>query len=509
MASGFALGGFASAFQQGMRDNSMAEYRTEELRLQQQGQQNQQQRDQYARIDKLRAETWSVISETVTHAQNAGQEPLKIAQVVQGPLQMLKRLAKSSGIPDADGLYDAQLATLLARPSPFDVMNGRTGAPARSAAAPGTGGGNARGAIMPPPVGTSNDLYEARPQSPGNSSPASSARGQAAAPQPAVDDVDRLTRAMAIADDPGLRQAFAVRLQDALRRRGDDTEVKTLKDENGNEHMLFVSPKNRTVTDTNGNPYVTPSAGGDDSDTHRIATAIKEGRQPPVTSGLYKNAKGVRADLERQGVNLSELQLEWDSAKKQIASLNGPQMVRYAGLTKSVDATINEVRDLSKQMDLSGVPLANKVAITAYIQTAGNTQTGQLAARYIAAVNTLKEEFTSLAQGGYAPTEAAWALSNQQINQNFGVKELDASLTEIQRLIRYRLQGIPNFQQLGPGSTNRYVPGSVARHKAKRLHPGNPGHPGRSSGALRNNAHAQHRRRWPRHCFRRFRENAD
>ena len=42
-------------------------------------------------------------------------------------------------------------------------------------------------------------------------------------------------------------------------------------------------------------------------------------------------------------------------------------------------------------------------------------------------MNTLKEEFANLAQGGYAPTEAAWGLANSQINANYGVDQLKSS----------------------------------------------------------------------------------
>jgi len=37
------------------------------------------------------------------------------------------------------------------------------------------------------------------------------------------------------------------------------------------------------------------------------------------------------------------------------------------------------------------------------------------------------------------------------------VKQLGASLDEIQRLIRYRVQAIPGLSQLGPGAENRYT----------------------------------------------------
>jgi hypothetical protein len=80
-----------------------------------------------------------------------------------------------------------------------------------------------------------------------------------------------------------------------------------------------------------------------------------------------------------------------------------------------------------------------------------------LATKYVTAVGTLKEEFANLANGGYAPTEAAWRLAERQVNENYGVKQLGSSLDEIQRLIRYRFHAMPNMDTLGPGAGNRYL----------------------------------------------------
>lgn len=213
-----------------------------------------------------------------------------------------------------------------------------------------------------------------------------------------------------------------------------------------------------------GASLVTPQGqeifGGGNEDAKAIADSIKSGKQPPDTAGLSRTvAPRVRAMLANDGFDLTQAKLQYDAAHKQILSLNGPQMVRYVGLATSVDNTIDEVKQLAAQMDNIGIPIANYAKAVAYTQAAGNTPQGQLVAKYVAAVNTLKEEFANLAQGGYAPTEAAWGLANQQINGNFGVKQLGASLDEVQRLIRYRIQGIPNINTLGPGAGNRYVPG--------------------------------------------------
>lgn len=192
-----------------------------------------------------------------------------------------------------------------------------------------------------------------------------------------------------------------------------------------------------------------------------LADGIASGQQPPVVgqgqgTGAKINA-AVKSELQRRGFDLTKANLEYEAAHKQVLSLNGPQMVRYKGLTDSVINTINDVNDLSSQLGNSGITGLNAAKLAALTNTAGNTPQGQLATKYLTAVNTLKEEFANLAQGGYAPTEAAWDLANKQINANFGVDQLQSSLKEIQRLLNYRLQAIPNMGSLGPGVANRYV----------------------------------------------------
>lgn len=191
-----------------------------------------------------------------------------------------------------------------------------------------------------------------------------------------------------------------------------------------------------------------------------IAEGIKRGDQPPTTTGLYGMAPIVRDQLAKDGFNLVKAQLEYQAAQKQVNSLNGPQQVRFVGLANSVVNTIDEVLDLSKKMELSGVPALNAIELAGYIQTQGNSANGQLATDYMTAVGTLKEEFANLANGGYAPTEPAWKLADQQINANYGVKQLPSSLSEVQRLIKYRLNAMPGMNTIGPGAANPYVPGS-------------------------------------------------
>lgn len=220
-----------------------------------------------------------------------------------------------------------------------------------------------------------------------------------------------------------------------------------------------VLPYGGELVNPNTGEPVNPIASGGSlrEQANTIAEGIKNGSQPPDLKSMYRTAPAIRAKLQEGGFDLAKAQLQWAQAQKQIQSLNGPQMTRFVGLAGSVDRTIDEVNDLASQMKLGGIPLLNKGELAAYIQTQGNSPNGQLATRYVTAINTLKEEFANLANGGYAPTEPAWKLANQQIEANYGDKQLAASLTEVQRLIRYRLQAIPNINTLGPGSANQYT----------------------------------------------------
>ena len=190
-----------------------------------------------------------------------------------------------------------------------------------------------------------------------------------------------------------------------------------------------------------------------------IIKGVDNGDLPPVVSGnvSYKDRTAFASGVEANGINLAQKQLQWKQAEKQIQSLNGPQMTRYVGLNTSVQNTIGEVLALSQKMKLSGIPALNSAELAGYINTEGNSPNGQLATAYQTSVGVLKEEFANLANGGYAPTDPAWKLADQQINGNYGWQQLPASLGEVKKLINIRLHAIPGMDTLGPGATNQYT----------------------------------------------------
>lgn len=179
--------------------------------------------------------------------------------------------------------------------------------------------------------------------------------------------------------------------------------------------------------------------------------------------GNYNNilaeANSISKKQTGKPYNAARAQTEFSGAQRFMSSLNGQQQQRFQALAITVVNTIDEVKMLSAELNNSGVPILNRIKLAAYAQTQGETPNGQLAARYIGAVNTLKEEFANLANGGYAPTEAAWKLANEQINSNFGVKQMESSLTEIQRLINFRLQAFDRLTPYGVSPDNPVLGG--------------------------------------------------
>lgn len=178
-------------------------------------------------------------------------------------------------------------------------------------------------------------------------------------------------------------------------------------------------------------------------------------------------AKANKKSIEQTGhpLNFVKLQLDYDAAKRFVGSMNSSQQIKFRGLAESVVNTIDEVRRLGDELRQGSVQRWNAAKRGTLQQLFGNTPMSEQAAQYVAAVNTLKEEFANLANGGAAPTEAAWSLANGQINGDYGAKDLNASLTEVQRLINYRMSAINDQTPFRVGDENKVTPLDTAKQK--------------------------------------------
>ncbi len=185
----------------------------------------------------------------------------------------------------------------------------------------------------------------------------------------------------------------------------------------------------------------------------RIAERIVAGKDPPVTTGMYRLSGPVRAELSKHpDFDLAKAQLEWEKAKKMTSNLAGPQQVRFQQLGEAVVNTMDQAMQQAKELQLSGITPLNRAKLDALVKLRGNSEIGQKASKYIQTMAFLKGEVANLENGGYAPTESSWTQANKVINEDYGVEQTLAVIPNAQRLIRYRLnaqQQIPQGMQQG------------------------------------------------------------
>jgi|SRR5580693_401433 hypothetical protein len=187
-----------------------------------------------------------------------------------------------------------------------------------------------------------------------------------------------------------------------------------------------------------------------------IGDAIIDYKQPPTMQGLYRQGPAVRAYLAQKGFNQAKAIQDWNAQTKLTQTMNGPQQVRFRQLANSVQPFLDDVKDLAVQMDQSGLNALNDLELKAKSEVEGNTPEGQLATRYLTAINGIRGELAQLENGGYAPTDPAWKTAYEQVNAARGVKAQLAAIDEMHKIIGYRIQGMDSVGGNVPGSDNPY-----------------------------------------------------
>lgn len=194
------------------------------------------------------------------------------------------------------------------------------------------------------------------------------------------------------------------------------------------------------------------------------AIALIEGRLvPSQLKGRETFGDVVRiADEEsmaRTGkpYDFRKAELDYFGTRRFVSGQNSERRQVYRTLATTVVNTIDEMKALAEELKQGGVQKFNQARRNTILQVYGNTPLSDIAARYLAAANTLKEEYANLAMGGYAPTESAWALSHQVVNTDYGVADLTAGLDEVQKLINYRVAAYDELEPYTLGSSNGFT----------------------------------------------------
>jgi hypothetical protein len=94
-----------------------------------------------------------------------------------------------------------------------------------------------------------------------------------------------------------------------------------------------------------------------DDDSMVLAKGVMKGTIPPTSQylGTYTSRQKTEADIEKLGGNLSSAVMQWQAQNRAVMSMNGPQQVRFRQLANSVKPFLEEIEDLSTQLDQSGM----------------------------------------------------------------------------------------------------------------------------------------------------------
>ena len=207
-------------------------------------------------------------------------------------------------------------------------------------------------------------------------------------------------------------------------------------------------------------PSATSAIGGDDR--HSLATMLVDGRMVPSQlnkrSGYNETlaaADSLSRNITGKGYDATQAETDFKAANTWVAAANSTQRQRFYALASSVQSTLKEVMGYATELALGGLEFANRAKMQAYLKLNGNSPYAETVTAYLTAINTLKEEFANLVNAGYAPTEPAFKLANEQINQDRGYKSTNAALAELTRLIEFRVNGLQTIgvQTIGgPGT---------------------------------------------------------
>jgi hypothetical protein len=239
------------------------------------------------------------------------------------------------------------------------------------------------------------------------------------------------------------------------------------------------------VFDLSGNPIVNAAArvkpippaslqitGAQGGDAKAIADAIMAGEQPPDTTGLFRFAAPVRAELAKQGYDYSKAYLDWQATKKHIASLNGTQQLRLRQATETAYHSLDVIDSLADQWKGGRFPLLNSANLALAKQGAYGAPAQSVATQLEAQIGDLTSELGNVYMGGNSPTDHALQLAGTNLRANWS-NDVLKDMTKLARTnLKIRLNSMNSIGPAGlstPAAGNDVTPAATAAPSSPTL----------------------------------------
>lgn len=194
-----------------------------------------------------------------------------------------------------------------------------------------------------------------------------------------------------------------------------------------------------------------------DGNAKAIAGAIISGDQPPDVKGLYKYSGAVRAELAKQGFDLSTANEDWTATQKHLASLNGPQQLRLRQAVDFASSSLDLVDSLATEWKGGQFPLLNAANLKLAKEGAYGQKAASLATRLGASVADLTSELATVYKGGNSSTDETLRLAAQNLNESWSTDTIKDGTDQIRKTLTYRKNSLKSVGVAGtPGN---YDPG--------------------------------------------------
>jgi hypothetical protein len=205
----------------------------------------------------------------------------------------------------------------------------------------------------------------------------------------------------------------------------------------------------------------------DASDAKAIADAIAHGDQPPTTTGLYRNAAKVRAELAKQGFNLAQAESDWHATQKHLATLNGAQQERLRQAVSFTSDSLGIIEGLYDQWQKTGKTSQWKIFNKASLATAKQLpgEPGNIAHRLEAQINDLTSELGTVYKGGNSSTDESLKLAAKNLEADWNEKTFKDSIGQIRKNLEIRMNSIRHSQPAGVSANSPYIPSNEKPEK--------------------------------------------
>lgn len=215
--------------------------------------------------------------------------------------------------------------------------------------------------------------------------------------------------------------------------------------------MQFDPDKNSWFKIGDRPPSQASGDGASASDPKDIAGAIMRGEQPPVLTGLYRDAAPVRAELARNGYDLSTATSDWNATQKNLASMNSAQQLKLRQAIQFTNETLPQIEEAyaewKKQAGVAGFKILNKANLAAMKQLPGAP--GSAATNLDALIGDFTSELGTVYKGGNSSTDESLKLAAQNLASDWNdrtfsdaIKRLNKSLTIRKNSIQQAPQGL-------------------------------------------------------------------